>query len=223
MGSEKGRSMYMAKFPDRLLSRSANMATFWPLVPSGIIGVLAGIFSRGVAAINAYGPFGWLMAGLVAFALSSVAIYLAALAFDRFSAALAKRKWARDVDTVNPLDPEFNRKSIRLLDLVHPVTSRIAKKRFVECRLLGPANLVLVGGMMNGTGFLNCDFVIHTKPVFIQNAVVLEEVQILGGEFIRCTIYVDQEAYDASIAPMGNANLVSYQRPPDEKGGQANA
>src|SRR4051794_18418672 len=126
----------MAKVPfERWLSRGANVATFWPLVPSGIIGALAGYFSREVAAINAYGPFGWLMAGLAAFLLSSLAIYIAALAFDRFSAALARRKWARDVEAVNPLDIEFNRKRLKLADLVHPVTGRIVRKRFVECQL----------------------------------------------------------------------------------------
>jgi hypothetical protein len=203
----------MARF-DRWLSRGANVATFWPLLPSGLFGVLAAYLSRGVAAINAYGPFGWLMAGLVAFLLSAVAIYAAALAFDRFSAALARRKWARDVDSVNPLDVEFNRKRLKLEDLVHPASGRIVRKRFVECQLLGPANIIMMGqGFMNGTGFVNCDIVIHRDPVFIYNAIVLQDVEVIGGEIIKCTVYITQEMFDSTFGPMEGVNVVSYHRP----------
>lgn len=199
---------------DLWLSRSANVATFWTLAPAGAVGVIAAILSRGVAAIDAYGPFGWLMAGLVAFLLFAAATLAAGLAFDRFASAMARRKWSRDVDSVNPLDPEFHRKRLKLSDLVHPLSGRIKKKRFVDCQLLGPANLAMVGnGQVTNVNFANCDIVIVRDEAAIFNGVMLQDVEMIGGEILKCTVYVSQAFFDATFANMPGVNLLTYLKP----------
>ncbi len=114
---------------DRWAARGANAATFWTLFPSGIIGVIAAVLSRGVTGIDAYGPFGWLIAGLVAFALAALGFFLAGLAYERFAVAKARRKWTRQVDAINPLEDEFCRQRVRVLDLAHPVQPLVSLAR----------------------------------------------------------------------------------------------
>lgn len=47
--------------------------------------------------------------------------------------------------TVNPLDVTFVKQRIDLRDLIRPLTSEVKDKTFVQCQIVGPINLVLIG------------------------------------------------------------------------------
>ena len=122
---------------------------------------------------------------------------------------------------MNPLAPEFTRQRIRLADIAHPVTNRIRNKRFVDCDLLGPATIVLSstrpsGFQMNGTGLGNCDIVVTTQRPFINNVIVLEDVHIIGGDILKCTVYIHPSMVDLFDLP--GANFVTLTGRPDIDG-----
>lgn len=199
---------------DRWIGRGANLASLWPLVPFGIVGVVTYYLAQGVAWLSQFGAFGWWMAGITAFLMSALALFLLAKVREKFAVATATRKWAREVDNVNPLAPEYVRQQIRIQDIAHPVGSYIKNKRFTECMLIGKANLLVTGkSLLSRCDFVNCDVAIinSDEPIPIHNCIVVDSCEIIGGEIINCTIYVNQNSFDENMAPIG-AVPITYRK-----------
>lgn len=165
-----------------------------------------------------WGPLGLGAAGLAA-ALAvwigmALASSLRAKARIRQIEASAVEKWKDQVDSVNPLAPEFHTKRLRIADIAHPISQRISNKRLIDCELIGPGNLLLAGGgQMNGVNFTNCDIIIVRDNVPLMNVVVLENVTMLGGTIWNSTILVSQRDIKAFV-DMG-ANFVSLTGLPE--------
>ena len=105
---------------------------------------------------------------------------------ERQTRAAAIERWKEKVDSFNPLDPEFTRKRIKILDLMHPVSQKIERKRLIDCELIGPANIVFTGTSKNkaalsGVSFYNCEVVVAKENSFIQNVAIMEDVEMIGG------------------------------------------
>ena len=149
--------------------------------------------------IKAWGPAGIGAAGLLAALAAWVGLAWASrLRGDaqlRLANATAIEKWKEQVDTVNPLAKEFHTKRVKLSDLMHPVTSRVKGKRFIDCQIMGPANLLIIDNVtITGVGFANCDVVVaRPAQIRIFNVLALEDVQIFGGEIIGCTIIIQRD------------------------------
>ena len=197
---------------ERWFGRAGNAASIWPLVPAGIVGVVMGYLSSGVAWINQFGAFGWFATGLLGFLIAAFALAGVGLAREKWALAQAARKWGREVDTVNPLAPSFDRKRIRLVDLAHPITSRIVGKQFTNCELLGKSDVVLTGGIVSGASFINCDFVVVRDDAILRNAIILDHCTVIGGELVSCTFYMKQEHFDDQFKVAGAMSL-SYEKP----------
>lgn len=116
---------------------------------------------------------------------------LYAFARKKFAESAAIARWSEKVDAVNPLDTAFNNKRISVSDLANPITRRISGKKFTECELVGPANLVLLNNIrVFGVGFGECDVVVGRDNVYIANAIAAEDIQVVGGMIYRCTIII---------------------------------
>lgn len=114
-----------------------------------------------------------------------------AQARERNALASASTRWAETVDSVNPLDANFQKKRIRITDLAHPLTNRITAKKFSECQLTGPANIVFVNGCnLIGVSFGNCDMILTKNNMYIYNVIPIFDCSIIGGEMLNATIYV---------------------------------
>jgi hypothetical protein len=104
---------------------------------------------------------------------------------------LKREKWRDRVDAVNPLALEFTRQRIRLQDIANPITKRIANKQFIDCELLGPANIVASkNSKLSGIGMVNCDFIVMQPDTPVHNVIVIEDTTIFGGHLLQCTVFV---------------------------------
>lgn len=183
--------MAAKEFLDRWIGRAVNAATMWTLIPATAVGVVTGYLSQGVAWIDQFGAFGWWSAGLLGFLVAALGLALAGIGREKWAIARATRKWAGQVDDINPLDTEFHKKRIRLVDLAHPITFKIKGKRFIDCQLVGPANLVLLSGInLNSNTFTKCDFVPTKKELYVLNAIGLEDCEVIGGEILETVLFV---------------------------------
>jgi hypothetical protein len=165
----------------------------------------------------AWGPLGigavGLLAALAVWLVLALAAILRAKAKLHQTSANAIEKWKEQVDSVNPLAPEFHTKRLRIGDIAHPINQRITDKRFIDCELIGPANIVLAGAALNGASFMNCDMVVARHNAFIQNAVVLERVTMIGGKIWNTTIFIGTNDIHHFRA-MG-ANIISLTGVPE--------
>jgi hypothetical protein len=120
--------MAMTAQLDKWLSRLSGAFGLWPLVPASAVAIITGFLSKGVQAIAPYGPVGWWTSGLLAFLVTSVALYALATAREKWARAAAQNKWARQVDKINPLDDQFTGKRISIHDITSPITRKVANK-----------------------------------------------------------------------------------------------
>jgi hypothetical protein len=180
----------LSKF-DRWLGRLSGLATFWPALPAAVSGLVTAELSASVAWVSQFGAFGWwcaFVAGSLA-GLASAALY--AVFKQRVALTRAMTKWSMQVDNINPLDNQFTKKRIKISDLEHPATRRIAGKQFIDCQLIGPANIAFLNHTsISGVGFINCDLIPTKDTFFAFNAIGVERTKIFGGEICNATIYL---------------------------------
>lgn len=157
------------------------------------IGGIGAWLASTVEWIDQFGAFGWYVAGLVCVLIAVLAgLSVAGLRYLWIRAG-ATRKWQYEVHDINPLAKEFHKQRIKFLDLAHPITKSISGKRIVDCELMGPANLFMKGkGGITGANLNNCDVVVvqSHKAVPINNVVVIEDTDIIGGDVWECTIFI---------------------------------
>lgn len=158
---------------------------------------------------------------LLSFLLVHIALWFAAGRHLKREQAAATAKWKQQVDVINPLDAEFTRKRINLMDLANPLTRRISNKRLIDCDLMGPANIILLStgrgaGSATRVNFMACDIiVIHGNPP-LNNVIVLEDVELIGGHVYNMTIYIDK--YTIPIFRKMNAIFVTLTGIPEIDG-----
>ena len=206
----------------RVLDTAANRLNWIPLLfGSGVVSGV-GLASAWIAAhttwLSTYGPIAWWAAALSgAFITTIILIGVVQVRFVWLK-GVAIGHWQEAVDNINPLDSEFTRRRINIQDLVSPVTYSVSKKRFVDCELIGPANIMFRSNInANGARFINCDIVmLRPKGAALVNVVPFNDIQIFGGTVSKCTIYLPEAMVDTFIN-MG-ARFVSLTGRPDLDG-----
>lgn len=183
------------KWLDRTESRISLASFIWMgsgMITLGGIGAYVGILTSW---INAYGAFGWLCSALFLMFSSALLVLLIAHVRLKWNTASATRKWQEEVSYINPLETEFSKKRINIQDLAHPITNKISDKKFTNCQLIGPANIIFSGGqgMMYNTEFINCELVVMKDRIpnlQYENFVFLDKCSIVGGEVINCVLFI---------------------------------
>ena len=186
-------------FIDKWLGRGSALWTILaPVVPGTVGGIVTAALSRGVDWIAQYGWFGWWCMFMVGAAVVSAVVALISFAKERLVRARAVQHWSQVVDNINPLDHQFHRKRIRISDLAPPVSKKIEGKRFTDCELIGPSNIVILNNVaMQDIEFLNCDIVPTKRNVRLFNVIGVEGSQIVGGSIQNATIFVHPDALGA--------------------------
>jgi len=183
----------ISKFFDGITSRLDLAGYVW----SGLV-IVNTFVTAHFASLNAwiasFGPLGYWSVGLLGGLLAALIGLLIARIRLWWITGAAIDKWKKDVSSVNPLDDQFTKLRLRLLDLAHPITKKISNKTFVNCELMGPANIMVTGtGGFNTTSFMNCDIVVMRPPppeLPVHNCVVLENVHVVGGSLWNVTLLI---------------------------------
>src|SRR5262249_41363838 len=124
------------------------------------VAALTGFIANATYWIQPLGPIAYWVAALLAMYIATLIVNGFAKLRVSWHSAAAIDKWKSDVATINPLDKEFNRIRIKWSDLVHPITNRIKNKTFVDCELIGPANIGPMSSDFSDCHFYNCDVVV---------------------------------------------------------------
>lgn len=175
--------------------RVTNNATLFTSVLGGAVMYALGLITDWVRAMGPMGIGGVVIATTLTIwiGLSVAQSQRASFKRKRVEAAMLE-KWMEQIDHFNPLASEFHAKRIKWLDIANPISERITEKRFIDCEILGPANIVLTNeSQLFGMKFISCDFVVIKPEVYVNNVLVLENVKIFGGEIWRTTIFVQPQ------------------------------
>lgn len=103
---------------------------------------LAGYAATLTEALRLYAPLSYVLVVVVVLLLLVAAQALFAIARAKLQ-IIKFRAFAMRESRVNPLDDTFRTKRLRLIDLAPPVGLHIRKKTFIDCDIVGPANIFI--------------------------------------------------------------------------------
>jgi len=157
------------------------------------VGAVTAFIARATDWVAAYGPIGWWGAALAAMLVAT----LIGMGIARLALWLAYRsavdKWKQSVDGVNPLSPQFQGLRLRISDIAHPITHKVENKRFLDCEIIGPANLLLTGnGVWQDSSFLDCNIVPLRNKVRITlaNFIIMDAVHVINCKLWNCVLFM---------------------------------
>ncbi|HRE43325.1 MAG TPA: hypothetical protein PKY87_05075 [Terricaulis sp.] len=143
-----------------------------------------------VEILSAYSPLSWVIAGLAGWAIAGLGY--AGVGIGAYWRTMAKIRsvWARSPNPVDPMETVFRNKRINVADLITPYHRVISNKNFIDCELVGPANLFIAvtsgsGSLaFHGNTFQPSETVMIKNDASPPNAIVLQDCS-----FSRCTFY----------------------------------
>ena len=167
-----------------------NMASrYWALILPIGGGSLAAWAAHAANLFTEYAPFSWVASGLVGFALICVALkWLASARIGNYSLQLQKR--ISDVDYVNPLDSTFESRRISVTQIQSPVGNRIENRTFVDCDIVGPANILVLDCTIRAAGGSSVDAVHWTTDPYPHNCTTFVNCTFTNCRFFMVTFLV---------------------------------
>jgi hypothetical protein len=204
--------------------RRASNATW---VDVGNIALLAGwaiasgLFSWAVAAsgiFGAYAPFSWMFAAFVGAGLAALIYQLGISAHRQLIRNRYDAKLLANGGAIDPLAKTFESKRIYLNEFALPSKPLIEGKTFIECELIGPANVVLVSGnTVTDQQLPICDAILIAEGADPSNGYVFRNCIFRNCSFVRVTFMVTSAELDAakrmdwlrwiSVSPEGGSEL----------------
>lgn len=163
-----------------------------------------------------FAPLSWVLAGFSGL-IGAVLLYaLFAWAFGRVIRARYDRSLYERTGFVDPMAKTFENKRIFLSDFVLPSAAHIAEKAFINCEIIGPANLFLRQGNSIATQKLPfCDgFIVPSSARNMYNFIVIDNCSFRDCSFKLCTVGLLDVEYHAFGQSLG---WVNWLNPPEEQ------
>ncbi|MGH8677435.1 MAG: hypothetical protein ACREUQ_03675 [Burkholderiales bacterium] len=154
--------------------------------------------------LKTLGPIYWVGVGAVVALIISMILYLIKSSQLKQAEADLNRAMAVPRSTINPLSNSFTDSIIPMEDLRLPKVQLHENKHFKRCKFVGPAAVAILGGNYVRSSFLDCgDIVALPEDVYLTGIVVLKNCTVEDCEFIRTTIFVDQNTAKGFAAVPG--------------------
>jgi len=198
------RKFGSVEFWDAVWSIVERVSRYWPTwLALGSGGVMAWA-AKATALFADYAPFSWVGMGLLGFLMMAASLALVGVMRSRFQLVALRNKVAV-ADFVDPMAKTFERKRVYIRDLQPPLQGPITNKVFIDCDLIGPANIVFVGCVLNANHARAVDAVIIEDPSgprrSPQNAYILNACTFTNCTFYTVTFMVPKflETYFSSL------------------------
>lgn len=196
-----------------------NLEYRWSLL--GMMVTAVGSFALPAWAVRAteifaeFSPASWVAAGFAGFLLyvSGYAIY--AWARERVVRSKYNQNLYERTGFVDPMAATFENKRIFLSDFVLPSDAFVQGKTFINCEIVGPANLFLRGNyQVHEQRLPNVDAVVLNGDRSFHNGIIIEDCTFRGCSFRRITLMMLPHEYER-YAALEWLNWIS--RPADEQ------
>lgn len=153
-----------------------------------------------VNVLDVFSPLSWVLAGFTGLALCAIAYSAIGVGAFWWTTAKIRSVWAREHHTVNPLDTVFEKQRINVADLVTPFDRVVANKTFIDCELVGPANLYISAThnssmAMKGSIFNPCEAVMVTNEAVVHNAINFNDCVFTNCKFYAVTLFFREYAF----------------------------
>lgn len=153
---------------------------------------VTGVFSH-------YAPLSWVVAGFLGLGFGTAAMAIFAWAKTRLVRAKYDAKTLAQGGTVDALEKTFERKRIYLNEFCLPSHPYIDGKTFIDCEIIGPANVILMfGNSVTEHRLPVCDAMVIAPSADPTNGYVFRNCIFRGCSFQRVTMMFTATEYHAS-------------------------
>lgn len=171
------------------------LARHWNTIVSLAGGFLAAWTANAANAFNEYAPFSWIASGIMGFVLISVG--LQGLAQARLlSQHFRIRRFSTEVDAVNPLESTFQKRRINVTQIQPPVGNEVRGRTFVECDIVGPANILVFNCSFQGSQGSAIDAVLWSTGNRPTNCTVFVDCTFTNCRFFLLTFLVPTSGFE---------------------------
>jgi hypothetical protein len=178
----------MFKKIQTIINNLGAHATLWQLVLGVVVSSgLAGWASHATESLKLYQPLSWVTAALLGGLIWMLAYAVWSRARLWSINGTINRDFYKSGDRINPMETTFREKRINVSDLVSPIEPFVRGKTFIDCELIGPANIALVetteggGGMNHVTFALSAGCKVNALNQ-MPNVLVFQDCQFLRGK-----------------------------------------
>jgi hypothetical protein len=201
----------------------------WKLSLIGILLGALGSFAlpawalRTANMFSQYAPFSWVAAGFAGLLLYAFIVWLIGVGRSKLVRSKYDARFMQETGGVDPLARVFEGKRIYLNDFVLPSNAQVIGKTFVDCEIVGPANMYFefdnsVDDVQPGL----VDAVALSGERQFFNGVLFRNCKFRGCTFHRVTLFFEpKEALRISrldwlnwISPMPPSDLLTDQEKP---------
>lgn len=154
------------------------------LVPAGSFALPAWA-ARVTGVFSEYAPLSWVVAGFAGLLLYSVAVFIYGTGQQRSVRSRYDARFMSETGGVDPLAKVFEGKRIYLSDFVLPSNPYISGKNFVDCEIVGPANIFLEVG----NGFADVPSIKIDSVALVADARFFNGYTFSNCNFRNCTFH----------------------------------
>lgn len=195
----------------RLFERIDSPVSFWLIVAGGVLAFcLTAFAAAGTAWLNPLGPVAWMIAGFVGFILFGYGLNVIGLLRSKWIDGNLSRHLYESGDKLNPLETTFEKLRIHISDILPPVGNEIADKTFVDCEIVGPANILMSGGTVQKNNGVSVDIVLARDDAEVHNGIVLKDCNISNCRFYLVTFLIPKAMEGEFNRGLSGANWVTY-------------
>jgi hypothetical protein len=136
-----------------------------------------------------YQPFSWVAVGFAGMLTTALIYAVVGWGRNLWVTASIRNRFYRQTDRFNPMDTIFQRQRIAIADLANPMEQIIRNKKFIDCEMIGPANILMLlsapgTGKLIGNTFNKFDAVVISNDAAPQSAMAFVDC-----DFERCSFY----------------------------------
>lgn len=169
-------------------------------------GAVTAFVAKADPVLKELGPIYWIFVGVMISLIVSIIFYFIKSANLKQAEADFNRVMATPRSSINPLSDSFKDSIIPVEDLRLPTLQLHENKHFKRCKFVGPAAIAILGGNYVKSDFKDCgDIVALPESVHLAGIIVLKNCTVEECEFIRTTIFTDQntaKGFSAAGAPV---------------------
>ncbi|KAJ01818.1 hypothetical protein [Sulfitobacter mediterraneus] len=150
--------------------------------------------TRATGVFADYGPLSWVIAGFTGLILYALAVALYGYGMRHSVRSRYDAKFMRASGGVDPLAKVFEGKRIFLNDFALPSHPIVDGKNFVDCEIVGPANIYLEdNNNIKSTNYSSVDAVALSGERVFSNGYLFRNCTFVNCTFHRVTLFIKPE------------------------------
>lgn len=164
-----------------------------------------------------HAPASWVLAGFAGLLCMAIVYALAGWGRGVWVTANIRNRFYRQSDRFNPLDTIFQRQRIDITDLCNPMEQVVKGKKFLDCEMIGPANILFLysapgSAKIIGNNFSKTDAVCIANHVIPQTAVAFVDCDFERCAFYNVVLLVRDENVDGANSQITGLHWITPQQ-----------